>query len=124
MLSVFGSNYLVIDELAVEWLPSATKIPVEEDTPKAVYPVWLMDSLGIRAAVFVRCPTCQQPLGVQPGDAAEQAAWNKKEPKVNSILGCAKCANLWMITKDRAYHLMVLPVQQSRIPHILTIPSK
>lgn len=123
MLSVFGSNYLIVDEKDVQWLPSATIIPVEEE-PRAVHPVWLMDSLGIRAAVFVRCPTCQNPLGFSPSDATEQKEWNKKEPELNNILGCAKCSNLWMITTGRAYHLMVLPAQKERTPRILAMPPK
>ncbi len=123
MLNVFGSNYMVVGEMNVKWLPSATVIPADEK-PTAVYPVWLLDSLGIRAAVFVRCPTCQNPLGFSPSDAAEQKDWNKKEPEMSNIIGCAKCSNLWMITNDKAYHLMVLPAQRERIPRILTMPLK
>lgn len=119
MVNVMGGNYIIIGEMAVQWMPSAAKIPVEEDPPKAVYPVWLMDSLGIRAAIFVRCPTCQSPLGISPNDAAEQVNWNKEDPEINSILGCGRCSNMWMITAGRAYHLQLLPVQQSKTPRVL-----
>ncbi len=104
-------------------MPSAARIPADEDPPKAVYPVWLMDSLGVRAAVFIRCPTCQMPLGLSPGDATEQKQWNKKEPVLSSMLGCVKCANVWMITNNKAYHLMAVaasPVE--RIPRTFTLP--
>lgn len=124
MLNVFGSNYLIISEMNVRWLPSATAIPAEEP-PKAVYSVWLMDALGIRAAVFLRCPTCQSPLGLSPSDATEQQEWNKKEPEINNIFGCAKCSNVWMLTMNKVYHLMVTPVPpQARTSRLLTMPPK
>ncbi len=123
MLSVMGGNYLIVGEKEVQWMPSATKIPDEKE-PKAVHPVWLMDSLGIRAAVFVRCPTCQNPLGFSPSDATEQKEWNQKEPELTNIVGCARCSNLWMLTNDKAYHLMVLPPQSEHTPRILTAPPK
>lgn len=121
MLSVFGTSYLVIGEMPVEWMPSALKIPAEE-APKAVYPVWLMDSLGIRAAIFVRCPNCKSPLGISPADGDEQQNWNKDNPTLRTIVGCARCSNMWMLTPDRAYHLQILPVPPtSRVPRPLHI---
>ena len=125
MLQAPVNNYLIIGERAVQWVPSVSRIPDEEDPPKAVYPVWLMDSLGVRAAVVIRCPTCQMPLGLSPGDAAEQKEWNKKEPVLNSMLGCVKCANIWMITNSKAYHLMAIstpPVE--RLPRIFAFPME
>ncbi len=125
MLQAPINNYIIIGERAVQWMPSAAKIPVEEGPPKAVYPVWLMDSLGIRAAVFIRCPTCQMPLGLSPGNDTEQQEWNKQEPVLNSMLGCVKCANIWMITNHTAYHLMAIatPVAE-RIPRVLVLPRE
>ena len=111
MLSVMGGSYLIISELAVQWLPSALNIPMDEDPPKAVYPVWLMDALGVRAAFFVRCPTCKTPMGITPSDLVEQKNWNAEKPNLTNILACSTCAGLWMITADRAYQLQVLPAQ-------------
>ena len=125
MLSVFGNSYLVVSEVDVQWMPSAAAIPVDEKPPKALYTVWLTDSLGIRAAVFLRCPTCQSTLGLSPGDAQEQGEWNKKEPEISNIFGCVKCSNVWMLTLNKAYHLLIVPVQsQERTPRILTMPLK
>ena len=124
MLNVFGSNYLIVSEMNVQWMPSATAIPADGKPPKAVYSVWLMDALGIRAAVFVRCPNCQSPLGLSPTDATEQKNWNKKEPEVNNIFGCAKCSAVWMLTMNKVYHLMVTPAPQERTPRPLVMPTK
>ncbi len=124
MLQVPVNNYIIIGERAVQWLPSVANIPAEEDPPKAVYPVWLMDSIGIRAAVFIRCPTCQMPLGLSPGDITEQKEWNKKEPTLNSMLGCVKCSNIWMITNSTAYHLMAITTPTTeRLPRRLVLPT-
>lgn len=123
VLNVFGNGYLIIEELSVQWMPSAAKIPAEEN-PKVVYPVWLVDSLGIRAAIFVRCPICKSPLGISPADASEQKDWNKADPSLCTMLGCQKCSGVWMITENKAYHLQMLPVPSTaHIPRPLTMPQ-
>ena len=114
-MQILGSSYLIVAELPVHWLPSASQIPRPEQGAKAaLYPVWLMDSLGVRASVFVRCPACDTPLGLSPGSMREQEGWNKDTPEVYMMMGCSICSGTYLIEETRAYCLSLLPAQTTR----------
>lgn len=114
-MQILGGSYLIIAELPVYWLSSAAQIPrPQQDVKPAMYPVWLMDSLGVRASVFVRCPACDAPLGLSPSSMSEQEGWNKDTPEVYMMMGCSRCYGAYLIEETRAYCLSLLPVQTTR----------
>jgi len=112
---LLGNSYIVIAELQVHWLSSAAKIPRPKVGAKAAaYPVWLMDGLGTRAHVFMRCPACDAPMGVGPSSAVEQAGWNRNPPDISLIVGCTHCPGTFMIEEETAYCLSLTPSQAPR----------
>ncbi len=111
-MQTLGNGYIVVAELPVTWLPAASQIPPEGKA--AMYPVWLMDSTGTRAAVFMRCPACDTPLGISPGSAGEQKSWNRDVPDVHMMLGCGNCPALYLLRNEVAYCLSMLPPQQEK----------
>lgn len=120
-MQILGNSYLIIAELPVHWLPSATQIPRPDKGDAAMYPVWLMDSLGVRASVFVRCPACDAPMGLHPSTMSEQQGWNKETPEVRLMMGCSRCSGTYMIDDTVAYCLSLLPPQKTRptVPRIV-----
>ncbi|KKM62169.1 hypothetical protein LCGC14_1524410 [marine sediment metagenome] len=120
-MQVLGNSYLIIAEIPVHWMASASRIPKQQEDKLALYPVWLMDSLGTRAAIFVRCPACNASMGLFPSTAAEQQQWNIKEPEISLMMGCANCPGTYRLTNDTLYALSVLPPQKTHtLPRPLT----
>ncbi|KKL12912.1 hypothetical protein LCGC14_2531030 [marine sediment metagenome] len=114
-MQILGNSYLILAELPVQWVPSASQIPrPQQGAEPAMYPVWLMDSLGVRASVFVSCPICDAPLGLSPGSIHEQEGWNKVPPEVYMMVGCSRCSGSYLIEDTRAYCLSLLPAQTTR----------
>lgn len=111
MLEALGSGYLILAEFPVKWVPSAAQIPA--DPPElTMYPVWMMDGAGTRAAIFLRCPACLKIMGLAPGNAKEQEQWNSAEVEVSTMAACEKCKATYMITTNKAFLLSLLPPQK------------
>lgn len=108
-MQILGGSYLIVAEIPVQWLQSASQ--KTRTTTPVVHPVWLMDSMGIRAAIYMRCPACNKSINLFPSSATEQKEWNSEEPYVNTMLGCSNCEGLFMLTTDTAYALSLLPPQ-------------
>lgn len=113
MVTIPGNGYAIIAELPVHWVDSAARIPAKK-SPPSIYPVWLTDSLGTRAAVFTRCPICDTSLAITPSTASEQSEWNKEPPEVYMVMGCTHCSSTFLVREEIAYCLIALPPQQSR----------
>jgi len=88
---------------------------MEPTAKAAMYPVWLMDSFGIRAAIFLRCPACNKPMSLFPGTKGEQKEWNAEEPELTTMTGCDNCNGLFFLTLDKAYALAALPPPKPRM---------
>ena len=110
-----GSGYVVVAELPVHWLPSASQIPKpQKGAEAALYPIWLMDAMGVRAYIFVRCPACDAPLNLSPSSMNEQRGWNESPPDIQLMLGCAGCSGTYMVDEEKAYCLSLLPIHTDR----------
>ncbi|KKK56751.1 hypothetical protein LCGC14_3061390 [marine sediment metagenome] len=110
-----GNSYVVLAELPVHWLPSASQIPkLQEGADAAIYPVWLMDATGVRAHIFMRCPACDAPLNLSPSSMREQRGWNESPPDIQLITGCLRCSGTYMIDEEKAYCLSLTPAHTAR----------
>ena len=110
-----GNSYVVLAELPVHWLPSASQIPKPRDgADAAVYPVWLMDSTGVRAHIFMRCPACDAPLNLSPSSMREQNGWNESPPDIQLVTACGRCSGTYMIDEEKAYCLSLMPAHTDR----------
>ena len=114
-MRILGNSYIVVAELPVHWLQSASNIPRPQvGAEAAIYPVWLMDGLGTRAHVFMRCPSCDSPMGLGPDSSGEQEGWNRNPPDISLIIGCIRCDGAFMIEQEKAYCLSLTPSQTTR----------
>jgi len=114
-MRVLGNSYVVLAELPVHWLASASQIPKpQEGADAAVYPVWLMDATGVRAHIFMRCPACDAPLNLSPSSMSEQNGWNESPPNIQLVMGCARCSGTYMIEEETAYCLSLMPAHTDR----------
>lgn len=101
-----NNGFIVIKTEPVHWRNSAT----EPAAPNEVFsPVWLTDALGIRAAIFLRCPQCRSPLGVNPATRADQDDWQKQPPELNAFIPCLHCSSLMLMTNTEGHFLMAIP---------------
>jgi len=120
-VKLLGSSYVVLAEIPVRWLQSASQIPKPQaGAEAAMYPVWLMDGTGTRAHIFVRCPTCDAPLGLSPSSMGEQRGWNETPADVQLIVGCPRCSGTYMIEEEKAYCLSMIatPVPRTTNPRL------
>lgn len=118
-----NNGFLIVQTERVNWRESATQ-PSATDTP--FNPVWLTDALGIRAAIFLRCPKCRSPLGISPATQADQDAWQKQPPELNALIPCPHCSSLLLMTNTQGHFLAVLPAQHppSGVMPLTSTPSK